>query len=604
MARRSTRRSDGPRVPDGVVRVLAVVAAVAVLLAVVAGVLPAPVGGDVAVAQPSPSPTDAPGITGLEASEAPTPEEPEPATDEPEVTTTAEPESPRATPTATPMATPTPSVAPATDAGSGFTPSVRRSTIPLGTVAVATAVLVAVGLGFVLVARRGPEHADVREEAGPAPRAAPPPSPDGDPTAGRAVVAFLLELGEALIDAGDAVNRVEATLRSVARRQGLAGVGVVVLPTALVISVRGAGAVQTEVAAAGGGRLRLDQVEGVLRVVDRARSGELSPSRGREELAAIRASTSPVAPQVAVAGHVLAAVGLALIMRGGLVEVGLAAALAAAAGSLQVLRSPRLSAFRAFWPLVASFLVASMVFLAARVAPGMAVLPPLVAPLIPFLPGALLTMGTIELATGQGVSGMARLGTGVLQLVLLAGGILGAAQFVGVPGNPSLDATTATTAWSGAVGVLAPWLGVGVFGYGIAWAHAARRSSLPWILLVLYVAYAGQILGGVFFGTTLSAFFGALAMTPFAVHASRQPLGPPSLVTFLPAFWLLVPGALGLEGVTRILSDPGVSSIATLVTTGSAMVAIALGILLGLLLVTAEPWRLRSVRRGLTGRSW
>lgn len=499
-----------------------------------------------------------------------------------------------------PSQSPSPEVELSGDGGTGIRPSVRRSVIPTGTIALAVGVLAVVGLGVFLVGR---QDRTTGLPEGPAPTDAPAlaPASDRDPAADREVIAFLLELGEALIDAGDAVNRVGATLVSVAKVQGLADVGVVVLPTALIISVPGRGNVQTDVTAAGAARLRLDQIEAVVRIVDLASRGDIQPSRGRAELARVRASTSTVPMPVALAGYALAAVGLALILRGGTLEVALAAGLGAAVAVLQFAKLPRQSDLRPFLPLAASFLVACVVFLVARVSPGVALLPPLVAPLIPFLPGALLTMGTLELATGQSVSGVARLASGGLQLVLLAAGIVGAAQFVGLPGGGDVAAATSATGWGGVVGVLAPWLGVALFGVGVAVAHSARRSSLPWILLVLVVAYAGQIVGGLFFGPTLSAFFGAMAMTPVAVFASRQPLGPPPLVTFLPAFWLLVPGALGLEGVTRVLGESGTQGLATLISTGSTMVAIALGILLGLLVV--DPRRLGAGRRRPDRRS-
>ena len=51
-------------------------------------------------------------------------------------------------------------------------------------------------------------------------------------------------------------------------------------------------------------------------------------------------------------------------------------------------------------------------------------------------------------------------------------------------------------------------------------------------------------------------------------------------VTFLPSFWLLVPGSLGLLSVTRMLSDraEGVDGMITVVF---AVVSIALGTLVG-----------------------
>jgi uncharacterized membrane protein YjjB (DUF3815 family) len=56
--------------------------------------------------------------------------------------------------------------------------------------------------------------------------------------------------------------------------------------------------------------------------------------------------------------------------------------------------------------------------------------------------------------------------------------------------------------------------------------------------------------------------------------------GPPAAVTFLPSFWMLVPGALGLLSVARILSDRA-AGIDGLVTVIFVITSIALGTLVG-----------------------
>ena len=80
-------------------------------------------------------------------------------------------------------------------------------------------------------------------------------------------------------------------------------------------------------------------------------------------------------------------------------------------------------------------------------------------------------------------------------------------------------------------------------------------------------------------------------MTPIAVLIARKPTAPSPLVTILPGFWLLVPGALGLDGVTRLFGAGGGAAIGVLVTTATSMVGVSLGILLGLLLVASGPER-------------
>ncbi len=174
---------------------------------------------------------------------------------------------------------------------------------------------------------------------------------------------------------------------------------------------------------------------------------------------------------------------------------------------------------------------------------------------------------------GHMISGAGRAAAGAMQLVLLSAGIVTAGALVGVPDfdfsrHPEL------------LGPIAPWIAVAVFGVAVSLHRSAPKRSLPWILLVLYIAYAAQVLGDLLLGGVISAFVGALCVTPVTALVARQPSGPAALVSFTPAFSLLVPGALGLAGVADLLGRDSAGA-ASLVATLSTMVAIALGVLAG-----------------------
>ncbi len=477
-------------------------------------------------------------------------------------------------------------------------PAVTTSSIPLGSILVAVAVLLVSLLALLALLRasraalsRAPVSAAARAgRRGPAGVRAPVPA-DGAPAVSArrgvepvpgdlATLDLLVALGEALLDAGDAVNHVEEALIEVARINGATDIGVIVLPTALIVSLAGDGAVQTEVTRAGAARLRFDQADAVFRLVDRARRGALTPAQGREELARIRSVPPVYSQRVRLLGYVGVTIGLALLLRGGWLDLLVAGLLGLAVGNLQLFGLRLDRAYHAFLPVVGAFVAAVVVFGLGRVVPELSVFPPLVAPLVVFLPGALLTIAVYELATGQILSGAGRLAAGTLQFVLLALGIVAGAQLLGVP------AAELTVAGTSAVSVALPWLGVAVFGVGVVLFNGARWETLPWILVVLYVAYAGQVIGGLFLGSALSAFVGAMVMTPVAMLAARQPSGPATLVSFLPGFWLLVPGAMGLAGVTNLLDEGRVQGIGSLVDMGTSMVGITLGVLLGLAIGT------------------
>ena len=475
-------------------------------------------------------------------------------------------------------------------------PSVTTSTIPLGSILVAVAVL---ALSLAVLVRVGratrsglerPEAAPVVQPPADVPRRPAPadaperpevtdaplrPTPAALP-ADRETLELLVLLGQALLDAGDAVNHVEEVLTEVAQVGGVENVGVLVLPTALVVSVPGAGAVQTEVTRAGSVRLRLDQTDALFRLVRRLRRAELTPVEASARILRIRQAPPLYGARVRLAGYLASTTGLALLLRGGWLDVLVAGLLAVVIGGMQLLAARLDRSYQPFLPVLGAAVAAVVVFGLGRVLPELSVFPPLVAPLVAFLPGALLTIAVYELATGQVIAGAGRLAAGMLQLLLLALGIVAGAQLVGVP------AAEIAIAGTSPVSIALPWLGVAVFGVGVQLFNGADRAALPWMLLVLYVAYAGQVVGGLFLGPSLSAFVGAVAMTPVAMLAARQPSGPPTLITFLPGFWLLVPGAMGLAGVTSLLDEDRLQGLGSLVDMGTSMVGITLGILLGL----------------------
>jgi uncharacterized membrane protein YjjB (DUF3815 family) len=222
-----------------------------------------------------------------------------------------------------------------------------------------------------------------------------------------------------------------------------------------------------------------------------------------------------------------------------------------------------------------------------------------------FLPGGVLTTATVELASGEMVAGASRLVYGSMQLLLLAFGIVAGAEIAGLPSESVLHDDRAQT-----LGSWAPWLGVFVFGCATALYFSAPPDTLRWLLVVLVAAWLGQLIGNFLIGADVSGFFGALAMAPVALAVARLPGGPPAQVTFLPAFWLLVPGAIGLIGVTEIIANPAAASIEDLVSPLASIVSIALGVLCGVTLYRAVATgaavgthHLRARGRTIAGRS-
>lgn len=321
--------------------------------------------------------------------------------------------------------------------------------------------------------------------------------------------------------------------------------------------------------------VRYDQSFPLATLVARAPSGTVSPEEGMAELDRIRNLDKRFPVWLTVLGYAVQSVGLALILQPTPWSLYGAAALGLLVGGLSVI-GRRVEAIGYMLPTVCAFLVALIVFsFENRWHVGTDSLRALAAPLATFLPGAAITLAVIELATHHVVSGASRLVAGFMQIAQLAFGILIAAQVAGIA-----DTDLVTTQLN-RLGPWAPFIGVLVYALGIWLNFAPPTKFLPWMVLMLYVAYGGQWIGNAALGSYASGFGGGLALILFALAISHRPNTPPTMSLVVPGFWLLVPGSLGFMGVTQLL---GTHSTAVFTATLISMMSIAVGVQTGLLL--------------------
>lgn len=384
----------------------------------------------------------------------------------------------------------------------------------------------------------------------------------------------MLRLGQAYLACGEQTALVELFLRRVATARGLRHARVVAFPTAVFVSVHDGDREHVALSEGPIQTLRLDQVAEIYRLGEVAQRGELEPAEGlRLVNETLRRAPRFGTPGVVI-GHVVLSAGLSIVLAPSWTNVAATAALGLIVGGLKVLNRDR-AILAAPLSVIAAAIVSMLVFLAIRYGLPVEPLYVLVPPLVTFLPGAMLTFGMVELAYGDMVSGSSRLITGFVQLVLLAFGLAAGAALVGVGANDLLNASTEILA-----GPWIPWLGVLVFAVGVYLHFSAPARSFLWVLLVLLVAFGAQRTAGAAFGKEISGFFGTLVATPLGYLIQQRFQGPPSMVTFLPSFWLLVPGSFGLLSVTRMLSDRA-AGLDGLVTALFAFASIALGSLVG-----------------------
>jgi len=404
---------------------------------------------------------------------------------------------------------------------------------------------------------------------------------------------FLVKLGSALLSIGTAATDIQRTLKRVAIALGSPNAALIVFPTLIFVGMPDEKETRFEIAEPWRGEVRFDRAARVYTVVDHALAGTITAPQGIEAIDAIAAAKPRFRMPLRVLGHGLAAAGVGLVLLGAdPLSMLYAFVLGVLVGVAKLLVKPGTYAAILF-PIFTAFALAVVVFAAASRFPEVVAEPlqVLVPPLVTLLPGAVLTTGIQELAAGDMVAGSSRLVSGISQLLFLAFGIIAALTITGVPASAALLSSHPP------LGAFQPWLGVLLFSIGVFFYYCGPRRSIFFLTLVLAVAYGGQILGAVIMGSVFSGFFGALALTVVAYLVQSIRGAPPAVVCFLPAFWLLVPGATGLIGLTQSAAgtDIDASNLTGLV---GSIVAIALGVLSGTALFR-QIFRIAPARWGL-----
>lgn len=395
---------------------------------------------------------------------------------------------------------------------------------------------------------------------------------------------LLTYLAVAMVATGQPVHEIDEELAVVGRHLGYPDVQAAAGPTSVTLAL---GAGQPATVETVNGSLRLDQAAEVRWIRQQLLTDEIDRAQALDRLTSLRGRPERYPRWLSALAWVGASVGIGLILQPGAANVALTAI-----GSVIVLALARLSArvraLATLLPSVAAFGVACVVFAAASAGLVDGALRTLLPPLAILLPGAILVTGLSEIAAGAMVAGVSRVGYGTVQLLLFALGIVAAAALLRVP-SVALDNIRVDD-----LGWWAVPLGLLLVSVGLCLMESIRLSLIPWVIVVLLAAFGAQVLGQQLFGAPLGGFLGGLAasFTAALVELFRPQL--PRLVLFLPAFWMLVPGSLGLLSVTELALGP------TATTSGFAVIELVGALALGLLVGSVLARSLRRVARART----
>lgn len=383
--------------------------------------------------------------------------------------------------------------------------------------------------------------------------------------------ALLAYLGAAHLAGGAAAHEAEDAVREAGRALGHTDVQVHAQLGGIMLSLgEGRPATYESVEA----QFRLDQSAQVGVLQAALLAGSLSPDEALRRLSASRAKPRRFPAAGMYVGGLCVALGLAAILQPEWMTV--AFVVLAGPFVIALMRLTRRQLIPApLLPVIVGFTVALGAFLLFDHGLVGSPLRTLLPPVAVLLPGAMIVTGLAELVNGAAVAGMARLAYGAVQLILFTVGVVGAALVTGAPGEALQNVRVDDLGW------WSPLVGLVLVTIGIGLLEAIPRHIGPWVFVVLAATMFTQLgaqsmfdhaWAGAFAGATVAS---ALA---WAIASTRPAL--PRMVLFLPSFWLLVPGSLGLVTTTQLGLEPTLSG-PTGVLAVTVVVAIALGLVVG-----------------------
>ncbi len=374
-------------------------------------------------------------------------------------------------------------------------------------------------------------------------------------------VRCILELARALLSLGLAAHRVEEAVERLGRAFGLT-TAVLGLPTTLSISVRRGSSSDVFIVRCEPRAMDLSKLDGLHAIIGRIERGTSSADAALRAMDVLVRARPHARESVRWLAGGLVATSAVPAFRGG----GYDYAAAFVLGTLVAVLASRASNRRIAH--VTTILSALGVALAssrlAAVVPGLHPIVVTLCALLVLLPGFPLTMATVELATGHWVSGSARATGASLVFLELGFGVVLGAKFGALGGiapvpvsEPGLGAVVL-----GAVGIA---LGFAILG------NARREDAIPHATVCLIAFGLCQALAplGAPVATLVAAFATAIASHAFARRYDR-----PTNVLLVPGAWMLVPGGVGLLGLSAVLLHDdtlAVDSFVGLVTTALAI---------------------------------
>lgn len=400
----------------------------------------------------------------------------------------------------------------------------------------------------------------------------PTPEIDEDPRA-----TLMVLMAQQLHLAGTTTDRLEAMLTRMAGVVGLE-LQIFATPTNITLAIGPAYRQKVVMLRVSPGSLDLRILALLSEVYDLVCARAIESTRAVECVRAIVEARKPAPAWLTVASFCLVSLGTSLLLGAHEREVLVAAIIGLDTGVIAAIAARNATAGRLFEVLATFFGTLIVAGFNHFIGPTNLYIT-IIAGIVPLLPGYSLTSALYELANGDLVAGMARLGK-VFATVLELG--CGAALAIIIAGTAILSSSNNNP---NPVGMLTWTIAITLMTLGLAAVLNARPRDYVWIFAACFIALLTSRVLGSLPGHEAAAF-GAAFVSGLVSNLGARFLRVPQLVLLVPAVFVLVPGSLTYESVFYLFQQNFTTAAGLGVNAIIASVFIVAGLLLSQLLFT------------------
>lgn len=392
-------------------------------------------------------------------------------------------------------------------------------------------------------------------------------------------IGFVLRIGRALHTYGYPAHRLESVMAEASRMLGLEG-QFFSTPTSIFAAFGPQDAQHTFLIRVEPGGTDLGKLSELDDIIGDVLAGRITAVQGAERVNEVLAAPAKYGRALRVLAFGVVSGASSRFLGGGAREVTTAAMIGIIIGLLSILTAHSNSLKRIFEP-IAAFIAAIIAAIFAASFGTHSVSNDVLAGLIVLLPGLTLTVAMIEISTGNWMSGTARLSGALMNLLGIGFGVaLGGRIASALIGPAILIRTDPLPRWT-------EYLALMVAPLAFTILLRAQFKDAIWIVISGALGFAGSRLGMQWLGAELSVFVGAL-IVGIASNLYSRMLDRTSMVTLVPGILLLVPGSIGFRSVASMMDEKVVSGVETAFKMVLIAVALAAGILISRLILSAR----------------